>query len=201
MPPILILALKAIVTLGAIPILAAPYIEYGKGPNGKPIRKWSYGNLYFWLILLAISIDVGLERYGSEHAIDDSHSPLTFLDNHAYEEDLAALSPPLNATEQQELRRHFEHAEYAWSRHDYDEAAKALLALAAGKDSFGSFRQLSSATVSNDLGCVFFKLQRNKEFKASQYLFEAKSLSRGSQNADVIERNLQHLDTLVNTLD
>lgn len=203
----LILAGKAVLVLAVIPGLLGTYIQKARISTAGRLNKWSYGNKYFWFLLIAVAAGVGGELYsfstGQPRA--DTHDPLTFLSLRAYENELTAVSSAGMATtppDRNQLLRKFEHAEYAWHSGDYREAASSLMSLRSGKDDVGQLPKIPSAIISNNLGCIYFKLQRNQGFLSFTYLHEAQTLAGANHpNRSAIDENIQKLDRLVNSLD
>lgn len=202
-----ILGVKTVLVLAVIPGLLATYIQKARDSTVGPLKKWSYGNKYFWFLLFAVGTGIGVELYsfstGQPRA--DTQDPLTFLSLRAYENELTAVSSAGTATtlpDRDQLLRKFEHAEYAWHSGDYREAASSLMSLRSGKDDVGQLPKIPSSIVSNNLGCIYFKLQRNKGFLSFTYLREAQTLAGANHpNRLTIDENIQKLDRLVNSLD
>lgn len=204
---VLISILKFILGLVLIPTLVSFYYGKGTSTEGKFHEKWITKNPFFWGLLITLVIGIGLEvtvfRYAKPAPVEEE--PLKFFGLIVYQEELSQHDPPTSENweiDQQQLLRKFEHAEYAWNSGDYEEAANALLALKTGRDEVGDLYRIPCFVVNNNLGCVYFELQRNKDFEAFIHFWTAKDFvgSREPYRTE-IENNLRKLDNMVNSLD
>jgi hypothetical protein len=122
----------------------------------------------------------------------------------AYEKELDSMpqKPTDWAQRKQELVRKFQFAQYAYDFHDYPKAIDALSELEKGQDALGPLFYMPSYVVANDLGCAYFKRQRNHGFQASRYIILAQSrVPPNSLEARALDENFTVLDELVNRLD
>ena len=91
---------------------------------------------------------------------------------------------------------------YAWKKRDYSETILALTSLRNGQDSVGPLPKVKSVAVLNNLGCAYFKSQRNKKFLASQSFHDAKTLAASDAHLlAVVQANLDALDEMTNAQD
>lgn len=204
-PSLLQTIIKAVLALAVIPVLVALYYDHGKALASK-WRGWTVKNRFFWILLgvLTLAAIFEIKAYRPETAATDK--PLEFFPLSAYKTELDAYSPAQQGatwdTEKQQLMRKFEYAVYAWRARDFNEAAKALLALENGQDQVGILRKIPSFVVSNNLGCIVFGQHRNKEFKAYVHFQTAKDRVHTIEPfRATIEANITTLDQMVNSLD
>jgi hypothetical protein len=198
---------KGVLAVAVIPVLVALY--YGRATkkgNAAKRTDWSVNNSFFWILLVAVGGAIYLEvgTYRPEPILTDR--PLEFFPLSAYKAELDSFSSSQQSqswqADKEQLLRKFDYACYAWKTGDFDEAAKALVALETGQDQVGNFRKISSFAVSNNLGCVAFRQHRNKEFKAFLYFETAKDRVQESEPfRTTIDANLTALDQMVNKLD
>lgn len=196
--------LKLLLVLVLIPVATTLYID--KAKSVKPgWQRWCFKNPWAYIIVVLVLLAISLEvRGGPPEKTAAQEKPLTFLAVSDYEKEIETINPkPTNWLQQkQQLLRLFEHAEYAYSVGGYDEAIDALLALEQGRDAVGSLLRVPSYVVSNDLGCAFFKKQRNRSFEASSRFATALSrLPSQSPHQRIVQDNLLNLDQMVNALD
>jgi hypothetical protein len=194
---------KAVLALAVIPLAIAFYYDRGSKITGTKFEKWIFKNFFFWVLigLIAVAAVVEVKAYKPEPGVSDK--PLEFFTLPAYKTELDAYSANQQGSnwdsEKQQLMRKFESACYAWKAGDLNETGKALIAIETGQDQIGSLRKIPSFVVSNNLGCVAFKQQRNREFKAFMYFQTAKDRV---QNAEpfrgTIDSNITILDQMVN---
>ena len=199
-----LLVIGKIISILLLPVLAPLAMSWFEKNKGND-KGW-YSNLYIYGLLLAAAAVIVIELYDRQINSPLDSEELEFFNSSDYEKDVNAyLSKQQNsptASELRELFRKFEFAEYAWEKNDIEEARKALASLSKGKDEQGPLLKIPSALVLNNLGCVWFKIQRNKQFKASNMLFAARNLaSPNSNHLDVIESNINKLDTMTNRVD
>jgi hypothetical protein len=196
---------KAILAIVIIPARIAPYYDRGKKPNAR-WPDWTIKNLFFWLLLTAVTAAAVLEVRTYRPELASTDKPLDFFPLSAYKAELDTYAAPQQGqtwdAEKQQLMRKFDYACYAWKAGDPNEAAKALLALETGQDQVGTLRKIPSFAVSNNLGCITFRQHRNKDFKAFLYFQAAKERVKSAEPfRTTIESNLTVLDEMVNTLD
>lgn len=163
-------------------------------------------NTFFYILIVTIAIGIVVEINSSNNLEVVNEKKLYFmsLDVYKAEIDLILNSSPSQPTSQtsNELIRKFQHAVYAWEQSDYKESKKALRSLIEGKDNFGILNVIPTYSVYNNLGCVYFKIQRNKDFKAYDYLKKSLSLSQNNPlHTDYINENIFNLNEMVNKLD
>ncbi len=197
----------ALLAVLVIPILAALCLaratQLGDGGSGR-IQRWAKGNWYTYALLLSAVLYVVLQvwSYRLSHP-DIPDGELRPFTQSEYDQELASQASALPTPDSRtQLLRKFEHASYALNRGDHTRAAEALRQLEHGLDAHGALPNLRSSVVANNLGVVTFALKRNKGFSAYHYFAEAKArVSPGSSFEAVILQNIEHLDSLVNTLD
>lgn len=201
---------KLLLVCVVFPVLVVFYIKKGEGkkPGASKFTKWTLKNLFFWFLLIAVAVGafIGINTLNFSEQSTTTERPLVFLPLPIYEKELDNYNPQLSSStwewEKRELLRKFKHAQHAWNLKDYTEALNTLIELETGKDMVGNLRKVESYVVRSNLGCVYFKIQGNKEFKASFYLQAAKELVKpGNIHRKTIDENLKNLDSMVNTLD
>ena len=200
------LAIKALLIVAVLPILIGYYVELGKRLTGNRFFRWTIKNWAFWVLSVLLIPTIFFEIKFSESREIAEEKPLAFFELSTYQSELDQYIPPQPSpnwtTEKQQLVRIFEHAQYAWKSADYNEATDSLLALETGQDKIGSLQKVASFVISNDLGCVYFKQQRNKEFKAFIYFQTAKDrVGSKEPYKGLIEKNMRALDEMVNKID
>lgn len=199
-----VLIIGKIISILLLPVLA-PLAMAWSGQNDENNMKW-YKNPYLYGLLLAAAAVIAIEIYDRQRSSPVDSEELEFFSSSDYEKGindyLSKQTITHTAPELREIIRKFEFAEYAWKKKDFEEARRALDSLSKGKDDQGPLLKIPSALVLNNLGCVWFKIQRNKQFKASKMLLSAMSLvSQGGSHIDVIESNINKLDTMTNRVD
>lgn len=203
---LLIIAGK-IISILLLPIFATIALDKaGNSSQGRTFKQRWTNNLYIYLFLLAGCAVIAIEILDRQRSLPSDSEVLEFIELSNYEKEVKGYitQKNLSATpsEKMEIFRKFEFAEYAWEKNDQDEARKALEALEKGKDNQGPLLHIPSTAVSNNLGCVWFKIQRNKQFKSSNYFLKAKKMS--SQEGtyfSVVVANIEKLDKMVNKVD
>ena len=169
------------------------------------IQRW-FKNPYLYLLLLAGLAVITIEIIEKQRSFPSDSEVLEFIELSNYEKEVNGYITQNNITatpgQKLEIFRKFEFAEYAWEKKDQDESKKALEALEKGKDDQGPLLHMPSAVVSNNLGCVWFKIQRNKQFRSSNYFLKAKNMSpQGSTYFSIVVANTEKLDRMVNKVD
>jgi len=197
--------LKTTLELLCIPFLLWKYGVSASAIKGTWWAKWAYRNGYSYGLLACV-----IGAILCEAIVYDADRPrhqdveLEFFLSSKYNSELDQCKISDSSWPQTKtvLLRHFEHAEYAWRTKDYKEVVDMLTVIKAGRDVYGTFQVVPSYVIANDLGCAIFKLQRNRAFAAGMFFQEARTLVPvGSPDANIIERNIQLLDQMVNTLD
>jgi hypothetical protein len=202
----LIILTKAVLIVGVVPLIIAAYFASAeKLKSEKWYRRWVW-NWPFLFLLVSLVVVSTLEVWSYERSTPSAETsrPLHFMPLEAYEKELDAVAqkPPDWAQRKQELVRKFQFAQYAYDQHDYSKSIDALSELEKGQDPLGPLFHMVSYVVANDIGCAYFKRQRNRGFLASQYLLLAKSrVASNSMEARALEENVSVLDELVNRLD
>jgi hypothetical protein len=201
-----IILVKALLILAIIPIGVSVYLASLDRLKAETwIRRWIW-NWAFLLLFLSIVGALVLEVWSYERstASADAGRPLHFMPLEAYERELDSVQqkPQDWETGRQELVRKFEFAQYAYDQHDYPKAIDAFSELESGQDAMGPLFHVASYVVANDLGCAYFKKQRNRGFWASRYIVIAQSrVGPNSMEQHTLDDNLSILDELVNRLD
>jgi heme/copper-type cytochrome/quinol oxidase subunit 2 len=200
--------LKAVLVIGVLPIVIWFYTEKGKNKqaaNGVA-KAWFFKNFYFYIMLILVGFAVFAE-VRTNHTPENQHGQereLEFFRMDAYRNELNQHIPPATNTDwsnqKQQLLRKFDYAQYLWDSKDYKRALEALSSLEAGQDQVGSLEKVPSFVIDNDLGCVYFKLQRNRSFSAFTFFQNARNLA-DSEHRNSIEENLRKLDDMVNAID
>jgi hypothetical protein len=202
-----LIIIKAVLVVGLVPIVLSFWLKRADDMKPKPwAARWTYANWAFWLLLIGIAVVASLEvwSYRESQPRTGEEVALTVLPLAAYEQEIDATTqrPADWPARRQELVRKFEFAEYAYAKHDYAKAAQALQELESGQDSLGSLLRVNSYVVGNNLGCIYFKLQRNRGFTAIQWFFTARARAATAMSHNqTVEQNIRVLDDLVNRLD
>jgi hypothetical protein len=201
-----VILIKVILIAAVVPILIAFYLGSAERLKTQVWhRRWIW-NWAFFLLVVATGGLSTLEVWSYERSTPSAETgrPLHFMSIDAYQRELDTIQqkPSDWSQRQQELVRKFQFAQYAYEQRDYAKAIDALTELEKGGDALGSLFHWSSYVVANDLGCSYFKRQRNRGFLASKYLILAQSrVAPNSIEARTLEENLSSLDELVNRLD
>lgn len=192
--------------VAVIPLLVVLYADRAR--KGGVGWGWTFKNLFFYLLIIAIPLAVTLEvlTWRATFPPVPFEAELDFLDRVAYEKDVDLHVPepqPDNwVSIRDQLLRKFNHAEHAWDTEDYKEATKTLLELEVGEDDVGGFHRFDSFVVVNNLSCVYFKKKRNEDFQASDYLLKALRLVGTMEPySNIVKENIRKLNTAVNTRD
>jgi len=202
----LLLGLKSLTVFLLIPMVLGLYIDRYRTVEGIRRQKALTKNPFAILLLLVVVGGISLEVWFFPRELDREEHPLVFLDAENYQRELDACQPkqqsPNWPADRPQLVRKLKHALYAWRKADYQEAINTLHQLRNANDSYGHLARIESHTVLNNLGVSYFKLQRNREFKASWFLQQAQLLAE-EQSADSQEivNNMKALDRMVNNLD
>lgn len=203
--------IKGVFALIVIPVLISLYLSKVsklEGTKQQVVKGYTVSSLYFWLLIVAVGGGVYSEirTFQGTKPLPIAEKPLEFFLQRVFEKEIneygASKDVPRWNEEKEPLLRKFDHAVYAWNTKDYDEARKALISLKIGRDQVGDLLRIPSFVVNNNLGCAFFKQQRNKQFKAYSHFAEAKKLvGQEKPYVNYIDENLNNLDKMVNNLD
>ena len=205
---ILIYIIEALLTLVLIPVFGTLYISKVQGlTTGKWWVKYSYGNTYFWVILVLIGGVIFIRFISISPEPPSKQLTMEFLNGDLYHTELSAKLEQLSDTlyvnnSLKDLSSKFEHAQYAWSKKDYNEVIITLENMNSGYDRHGSLPKIESFVILNNLGVAYFMRQRNKDFHASLYLGRALlEVSNNRAYEERIRKNYENLNEMVNTLD
>jgi hypothetical protein len=203
---VIIILIKAVLIVGVVPVIVAAYLASAERlKNEKWGRRWIW-HWSFLILLVAMASVSALEVWSYERSTPsvETGRPLRFMPLEAYEKELDGVQQKSTDWEQrkQELVRKFQFAQYAYDQRDYPRAIDALSDLEKGQDALGPLFRIESYVIANDLGCAYFKRQRNHNFLASRYISLAQSrVPQNSVEARTLEENFSALDELVNRLD
>jgi len=202
----LIIIFKATLALVGIPLAIGAYVSKAGDTEGTWIQKWATQNRY--AVLLAILLVGGAltEIFSYKGATARKRNSLIFLEADHYQRELDNEPNRINSvawvTQKMSLCRKFDHAHYTWRKKDYAETINTLLQLHNATDPYGELPRIESYVILNNLGVAYYQHQRNKEFKASMYLYQALGkVASGDPDYEVVDQNLRMLDEAVNSLD
>ncbi len=196
-----------LISILLLPIFAPIALDKARSPNGNRSFKQRWlKNFYAYIVLFAGFAVIAIEICDKQRNLPSDSEALEFIELSSYEKEVNDYITQNNVSatsgEKMGIFRKFEFAEYAWEKNDQDEARKALEALEKGKDEQGPLLPIPSTVVYNNLGCVWFKIQRNKQFRSSDFLLKAKALSsNGSAYFSIVVANIEKLDRMVNKAD
>lgn len=202
----LLIGLKSLFVFLLIPVVLGVYLEKRRTLQGTALQKLLTKNPLGVLLLLFVGGGIFLEVWFFPRDQLGEQRPLVFLELEEYQKELDSYNKTHKSSnwtaEEPQLIRKFKHVLYAWSKADYQETINTLYQLHNAKDSYGRLLQIESYTVLNNLGVAYFKLQRNKEFKASGYLKQALVLAESkSVDTQLLVNNIKALDVMVNQID